>query len=120
VAGVKRFQDLVCGQLSRELKLAVYEFLERPLVRKDFGFCNQLREAARSAPRNIAEGFGRRTHADFARLLDIARGSLSECQNHLQDALDPRYLEASEFERLNSLAARASGATAALQRHLRS
>ena len=79
MAGVRHFRELVCWQLSRELKLAVYEFIERPHIRKDFKFCDQLREAARSAPRNIAEGFSRRTHADFARLLDIARGSLAEC-----------------------------------------
>jgi four helix bundle protein len=35
----------------------------------------QVREAARSAPRNIAGGFGRFKHADFARFVRIAKSS---------------------------------------------
>ncbi len=42
-----------------------------------------------------------------------------ECQNHLQDAVDRGYLESPDFESLNSLAQRASGAVARLQRYLR-
>ena len=57
--------------------------------------------------------------ADFARFLDIARGSLSETQNHLQDAVDRGYLDAAEFSRLNGISARAAAATARLQRYLR-
>ena len=119
MAGVRDFRELVCWQLAREFKLAVYDFIKRPHVSRDFKFCDQLREAARSAPRNIAEGFGRRSHADFARLLDVARGSLAECRNHLHDAGDLGYLDAAELTDLDALASRAAGAVAALQRHLR-
>jgi len=97
----------------------MYQFLERPQVKRDFRFCSQVRDAAASAPRNIAEGFGRRTHADFAHFLDVARASLGECQNHLQDAVDRSYLSPDEFNNLNTLAERACGAVAGLQRHLR-
>lgn len=67
----------------------------------------------------MREGFGRRTHADFARFLDVARASLGECQNHLHDAVDRGYLTAAEFQTMNGLAERAGGAVAGLQRHLR-
>ena len=119
MAGVRHFRELVCWQLSRELKIALYDLTERPEVKRDFLFCNQLRDAAASAPRNIAEGFGRRSHADFARFLDVARGSLAECQNHLQDAVDRGYLSDQEFASLHTLSERACGAVAGLQRHLR-
>ena len=119
VAGARHFRELVCWQLARELKVALYRFAERPEVRSDFRFYSQVRDAAASAPRNIAEGFGRRTHADFARFLDVARASLGECQNHLQDAADRGYLEPDEFTNMNALAERACGAVAGLQRHLR-
>jgi four helix bundle protein len=119
MAGVRDFRGLVCWQLSRELKLAIYEFLERPHVRRDFKFCDHLRDAARSAPRNIAEGFGRRSHADFARFLDVTRGSLAEWRNHLHDARDLGYLDEPELKNLDALASRATGAVAALQRYLR-
>jgi four helix bundle protein len=101
------------------LKLGIYRLSEQPNVKRDFRFCDQIRDAAASAPRNIAEGFGRRSHADFARFLDVARGSLAECQNHLHDAVDRGYLDAAEFTRLNSISERAAAAVARLQRYLR-
>ena len=119
MGGARHFRELACWQLSNELKLGMYRLAEQAQVRSDLKFYEQIRDAAASAPRNIAEGFARRTHADFARFLDIARGSLAECQNHLQDAVDRRYLDQEEFKRLNSLSERASAAVARLQRYLR-
>jgi four helix bundle protein len=117
--GARHFRELQCWQLSNELKLGVYRLSDQPQVKGDGRFYDQIRDAAASAPRNIAEGFGRRSHADFARFLDVARGSLAELQNHLQDAVDRGYLDVGEFERLNSLSERAAAATARLQRYLR-
>jgi len=117
--GARHFQELVCWQLASELKRALYRLADTTSVKRDLQFRDQLRDAAASGPRNISEGFGRRTHRDFARLLDVARGSLMECQNHLRDAVDRGYLASAEFETLNSLAQRACGAVAALQRYLR-
>jgi four helix bundle protein len=119
VAGARHFRELVCWQLAYELKKELSLVAARARVKGDFKFHEQLRDAARSAPRNIAEGFGRRTHADFARFLDVARGSLDGCQNHLQDALDEGYVDPAEYERLGSLTKRTAGAVAALQRYLR-
>ena len=119
MAGARHFRELVCWQLAWELKVALYRLVDTPQVQRDFRFCSQVRDAAASAPRNIAEGFGRRTHADFARFLDVARASLGECQNHLQDAVDRGYLSAGDFKAVNALAERACGAVAGLQRHLR-
>jgi len=119
MAGARHFRELACWQLANELKLGIYQLLEPPELKRDFRFCDQMRDAAASAPRNIAEGFGRRSHADFARFLDVARGSLAESQNHLQDAVDRGHLDATEFQRLNSLSERASAAVARLQRYLR-
>jgi len=110
---------LDCWKLATELKLGIYDVLERPHVRTDLDFCKDARDAARSAPANIAEGFGRRTDPDFAHFLDIARGSLNECRNHLGDARDRNYINEDERSALDSLACRAVGAVAGLQRYLR-
>ena len=118
MAGAKHFRDLTCWQLAHELKLALYAVADSPTVRADVRFREQLMDAARSAPRNIAEGFGRRTHREFALFLDIARGSLMECQNHLQDAVDRNYLAPAEFIALDGLARRTCGAVARLQQYL--
>ncbi len=119
MAGVRHFRDLVCWQLANELKLQIYRLAEQPPVQRDFRFRDQIRDAAASAPRNIAEGFGRRTHREFAQFLDVARGSLMECQNHLQDAVDRGYLAEPDFKSMNVLAQRTCGAVARLQRYLR-
>jgi four helix bundle protein len=119
MAGVRRYEDFDCWKLSNELKLALYELLERPHVRIDREFCEDLRDAAKSAPTNIAEGFGRRTDKEFARFLDIARGSLNECRTHIGDARDRRYIDDDERSTLDALASRALGAVAGLQRYLR-
>ncbi len=112
MAGARHFRELTCWQLAYELKLEMYRLADQPHVKRDVRFYDQIRDAAASAPRNIAEGFGRRTHVEFARFLDIARGSLNESQNHLQDAVDRHDLDAAEFKRLNSLSERASAAVA--------
>lgn len=117
--GAKSFEELDCWRLSCQLKGALLSISRRPAVQLDLPFIGQLRSAARSAPSNIAEGFGRRTHADFARFLDMARGSLRECENLLKDALDEGYITKVEYEALRILAKRAGGATLALERYLR-
>ena len=119
VAGARHFTELDCWQLANNLKLKVYAVSERPALKCDRSYYEQIRDAAASGPRNIAEGFGRRTNADFARFLDIARGSLTECQNHLQDGVDRGYLKQAECDDLLVLAKRSCGAVAGLQRHLR-
>jgi four helix bundle protein len=119
VAGAKHFRELICWQLANELKIALYQLADAPNVQRDLRFRDQLRDAAASGPRNIAEGFGRRTHREFAHFLDIARGSLMECQNHLQDAVDRGYLQPARFTPLDALAKRTCGAVARLQRYLR-
>ncbi len=119
MTGARHFTELVCWQLADELKLAVYRISHRPDVWRDFQYRDQIRDAAASATSNIAEGFGRRTNADFARFLDIARASLTELQNHFKDGVDRGYLTVAESNDLTVLARRSGGAIAGLQRHLR-
>jgi four helix bundle protein len=118
--GVRRYQDLHCWKLANELKRRVYDFTAKPPASLDLKFCDQIRDSARSAPRTIAEGFGRFRPAEFARYLEFARGSLMETHNHLTDALDLKYLTADACKDLQHLADRAIGATTELLKYLRS
>lgn len=119
MAGVRSFSDLDAWKLANALKLGVYELLQRNSVQRDRDFHDQIRDAAASAPRNIAEGFGRFQPRDFSQYLRIANGSLQETSNHLRDGVDRGYFTAEEIASLETLARRASAATTALLRYLR-
>jgi hypothetical protein len=64
VAGAKSYQVLVAWQLAYELERQVFALTATGPVVKDFRFCDQIRDASASAPRNIAEGFARFRPAD--------------------------------------------------------
>jgi four helix bundle protein len=115
----RHYRELVCWQLSNELKRRVYAFIAKPPASKDFEFCKQIRGSARGAPRTISEGFGRFRPPEFARYLEFARASLLETQNHLDDALDADYITTDLHHELFKLADRAIGATTKLQQYLK-
>ena len=97
--GVYRFQDLVAWQLAVKLQEIANVYCEKPVIRRDFKFRDQLADAAASAPRNIAEGFGRVYHPEFARFAIIAKASEQEVLNHLIDAHKRHYIDDAEYDR---------------------
>jgi four helix bundle protein len=111
---VRDFRELVCWQLSYELKCEVLAFIENGPASKDLKYRDQLKDSASSAPRNIAEGFGRFRPGDFARFLEIARASLIETRNHLIDGRDRGYLVNPLYSRLQNLTRAASNSTTKL------
>ena len=87
----KSFRELVCWQLAFELKNKVIVLLESGPGSRDFKFRDQLADSARSAPRNIAEDFGRFNPAEIAHYVDFARASLDETENHLRDGVESKF-----------------------------
>ena len=96
--GIWRFEDLVAWQLAVQLQTLVDRYGDRPAIKSDVKFHGQLTDAAQSAPRNIAEGFGRFHHPEFARFARIAPSSEQEVLNHLYRARTRRYITPAEFE----------------------
>jgi four helix bundle protein len=86
----------------------------------DFKYCNQIKDAAASACRNVAEGFGRFRPTEFGRYLEIAAGSLQELKDGLHDGHARGYLDASDRDRLVRLTLRALKANFRLREYLRS
>jgi four helix bundle protein len=86
--GVHSFYELRAWQSARTFKLAIYRLIGHGTLAKDLKLRDQLRESARSAASHVAEGYGRFYPADFARFLGMAKASVIEAQNHLQDAVD--------------------------------
>ena len=119
--GVRRFTDLRAWQLARQLKIEVDRVvLAKPEVQGDRKFFEQLSDAVRSAPRNLAEGFGRFGRKEFAHFTSIARSSLQEVQNHLLDASDRGFTTESEHRKLWALSEEAVACTTALLKSLNS
>ena len=116
----KDFTELAAWRLADELRRFVIEFTARPNAVKDFRFCTQCKDAARSTTSNIAEGFGRWSHKDFARYLQISIGSLKETRDLLIDARHRGYITEEELLWATIIAKRANGACASLIRHLKS
>ena len=90
--GVHSFYELRAWQSARTFKLAIYRLIDQGTLATDFKLRDQLRESARSAASHVAEGYGRFYPADFARFLGMAKASLIEAQNHLQDAVDAGHI----------------------------
>jgi four helix bundle protein len=118
MAGCKDFRELAAWQLARELKRAADALLGKPEVRRCFQYCEQLSDAARSGPRNIAEGFARYRHNEFAQFVRIAKASEAEVFNHFMDAHDLRLMTGEEFQRAEHPARRAIKAANGLIRYL--
>ncbi len=114
----RSFEDLIAWQLAHQVELNVFEFTAKPPTCHDWKFCNQIRESARSAPRNTSEGFGRYYPKEFCRFLRYAHGSLHETLNQLQEARQLDYLNGDEFLALKRLTLRAIKANNNLKRYL--
>jgi four helix bundle protein len=85
---VHHFRDLKAWQAARALAGSVYRASDDPRWQRDFALRDQIRRAAISVMNNIAEGFSRGSDADFARFLDMSRGSIAEIQSMLILASD--------------------------------
>ena len=72
------FEDMQVWQDAQDLAVAVYEDMQSV---RDFSFIDQAKRAAVSISNNIAEGAERVTPSEFARFLDIAKGSAGEVRS---------------------------------------
>lgn len=118
--GVERFEDLRIWRKSRLMVRSIYDAMRGSTrVRKDWGFRDQMQRAGVSVMNNIAEGFERGSRADFARMLDIAKGSSGEVRSMLYVAEDLEYLLPDTAEKLREDARAISRGISALSKHLR-
>jgi len=116
--GFATFQEIGAWQRAYELKLQVQEVCQRPTFSTDQNLHSQLLDAARSGPRNIAEGFARWHHRDFARFTRIAKASEIELLNHFIEAEDSGHITKEERTTLEHAARKAIKAANGLIRFL--
>src|SRR5688572_22632487 len=108
---IRKFSDLICWRLARALQREVFTITAKPAFNNNFDLRDQLRDAASSARRNIAEGFGRRTHKDQANFFATALTSLNEVEDELGEAVDNGYVTIEEIGKALNLKKRAVVAT---------
>ncbi|NLW48198.1 MAG: four helix bundle protein [Firmicutes bacterium] len=100
---IQKFEDLIAWQKARLLAIEIQKIIKNPIFYKDFDLINQILRSSRSIMTNIAEGYGRYSFREYKHFLTIARGSLTETQNHLYIALDSEYINKEEFHNLYNL-----------------
>jgi four helix bundle protein len=120
MATARRFEDLHAWKLAQALRDEIFRLTGRPKVIRDKGFCDDIHRSARSAPANIAEGFGLYDPKPNARHVSIAKGSLEETLNHIDDGFKRNHFDVTERDALVKLARRALIATTRYLRYLRS
>ena len=81
-------KSLDCWQKCRNVRNWIDKFLKTKIDKRDFDMHQNLRRAARSTTRNIAEGFGRFHFKENIQFCRISRGSLFEIQDDLIICVD--------------------------------
>jgi four helix bundle protein len=105
-------------QKALDLCLQVYRVTKRFPKVEQYGLAGQMQRAAVSIPSNIAEGFGRRTTADFLRSLYIAYGSICELETQVLLSSKLDYLTQAQADCLFQAAGDTERLTKALIRAL--
>ncbi len=97
---LKNYRDLKVWQKSYRLCLDLYRITKKFPKEERYGLTSQIRRAAVSIPSNIAEGYGRKTTADYLRFLYIAYGSIGELETQLLLSGDLNYVNQENLKAL--------------------
>src|SRR5260221_1251516 len=100
MATLTSFEELDCYKACREFRVQVARFCRTLPTVEEYRLKDQLLRSARSITANIAEGFGRHHHQENLQYCRQARGSLAECLDHLNTALDERFIDTIAYEGL--------------------
>lgn len=93
---MQHFSKLRVWRQAHEWVLSIYRLTRRFPAEERYGLTAQLRRAATSVPGNLAEGSRRRTVPDYGKFVNIAEGSLAECEYFLMLACDLGYADTTQ------------------------
>lgn len=94
---ILKFTDLIAWKESHKLVLLTYKTLEDFPKKELFALCDQIRRCVVSVSANIAEGFSRHGKKEKSQFYYIAKGSLTELENHFLIARDVGYINEGKF-----------------------
>ena len=93
------YRELIVWQKSMELVKEIYCLVKKLPKEETYSLSDQMRRAATSIPSNIAEGNGRKSQIEYARFLDIARGSQFELETQLHICIMLNFLTENETQK---------------------
>jgi four helix bundle protein len=121
MATLNSYRDLIVWQKAMKLASVTYGLARLMPKQEEYRLTSQMLRAVASAPANIAEGRMRGSRRDYARFVNIARGSLAELETFLLLCIDVELLQSEQVtpaldladevgRMLNRLRARLEGA----------
>ena len=116
---IRRFEELVAWQRSRDLAIGIYRVTADERFARDRALQDQIRRAAVSVMSNLAEGFERYSRREFRQFISVARGSVAEVRSQLLLARELSYLAEADFSAMHALAVEISRMLAALHTSLK-
>ncbi len=102
------YERVKAWELADQLAHAVYDATAKWPDTEKFGLVRQAQRAAMSVAINICEGSAKRGSREYARYLDIARGSQSELSYILRFARKRGWISEEDWRRLETLRAETS------------
>ena len=112
---VRKHESLIAWQLCSQLRRLVLRYTRSGPASKDYDYRGQLRRAARSACYNTSEGFYRYKHGEFGHLLNVARGSLGEALDQIDEGGENKYFTKEQQTEMRRMCIRAMKANVALR-----
>jgi four helix bundle protein len=95
---LKNYKELKVWKKSYQLCLEIYKATTGFPQEERFGLTSQIRRAVVSVVSNIAEGYGRKTTAEYIRSLYIAYGSNCELETQMLLSGDLSYIDRVKLE----------------------
>ncbi len=113
---VAKHTDLIAWQRCGDLRRMVLKYTRSGPAAHDYDYRRQLRRSARSACYLTSEGFYRYGHAEFAKFLNWARGSLGEALDQIDDGHENEYFTDAQHLEMRRMCLRAMKANLALKK----
>lgn len=89
----RSFEDLEIYKNAVVLRKTIFEITKKFPIEERYKLTDQIIRSTRKCPANIAEGHGRYHYQENIQFCRIARGSLTETQDHLNCAFECGYID---------------------------
>ena len=113
------FRQLVVWQLADELQTVTLELTRTERWARDFDLRDEALKTTSQMCRNIAEGFRRHSHRDFARFLEYCESSTAELRSLFDEAQKKGCASAPQLQPARTLCYRLERALRPFIRYLR-